>query len=1267
MVDQTEENCRMKPKLTRAPVRLDYLPKFLKDSNSRYDDDTTLDLLVEVSSSSKQQAPESPVKKTASEDFSPSLSLAKSDLGPGGLSLYKDLYQYRADNDSQSRSLSKEKQAQEEDDEDDEYADEEEDEYEAALSETADLYGEDHFSLEREDSYSPVPSPKKPDFIPVELINDSEKKLFEAPCEIILPNSNSSTVPSFGNLILTKSRLIFMRTNEDETVSSFYKMLGREKRPESLACDKLWSCSSFPSTQWLTIEICNIFQRYYRLQFVAVEIFTTSRKSFFFNLRDQKIASKFQFTLRKFVKPPYMAAFLGKKPSMIVTRSLAPGSLQPLSLAWANREISNFEYLMHLNTIAGRTYNDLGQYPIFPWILADYTSTELNLKNRKTFRDLKWPIGAQDESQRQIIISKYRDLASLYDPNDDSSLPPFHYGTHYSVAGFVLWYLMRMEPYTSLHVQLQDGRIDRADRLFDSFNAAWRGCSTNPSDAKELIPELFYSPEILYNVNCIDFGKTQGNHRIDNITLPTWAKDPYEFMRKHREALESEYVSRNLHHWIDLVFGYKQRPPYLSGGSDAAVTSCNVFFHLTYENAVDLEKLKQFNEQLYAQYICQIAEFGQTPCQLFTKEHIARQPLSKVEIIWPIASIIKGIHTIYDEDDRFIGMPKSMLCPKEMKISNVPLLFIIEDDDKLMTIDFHRVIGCHSWQTLSSDAVPPFKMKIDPSLTDYNAKPSLFSFGKKSSLSLKEKKIGVPFASSSILKPNIEYNTNDSSSLSTGGKGNGEGVIKVFRSVKISTYEKEEKRYRHSIPVATPTEGMQNNYQGSHQSVPFTSSVPASSSVLATGSAEEEPGNMVEYDTGMRGREASNSIDLSSVVPSTPTALPVVSMGGMLTTATGSRIRTHSGSTAAAGGSGSTKKAINQVLAFAQHNHKYVKYDHISAKNFAYLPEAKVIFSCGHWDWSIRITSTETGKLLQSLTGHNDVVNCLAISKDYGNRWLVTGSRDCTVITWDIQVDPRSNNIASITPIRTLYGHDDAVNCLVVNPEIDMVLSGSDDGTMIFHNLRDGKYIRSVLNTDSAPPKRYHNSSFSSSFDENDHHPSVHAAANSSALMIHSTPKNHPPPTSHLALLYPSIPNEDDNSTLMISSVNTTPSAFPAIRSPSLVFPGEFPSSLGHAAGGGIAQPPSASLQKYHNRITGWKVTWLGVSREGYIITYSAEQQRLTTFSLNGDFIVSKKLSEHLYCFLLSEDGMVLLTGGSSCLVTFRWVRSLSLCELLCF
>ena len=47
---------------------------------------------------------------------------------------------------------------------------------------------------------------------------------------------------------------------------------------------------------------------------------------------------------------------------------------------------------------------------------------------------------------------------------------------------------------------------------------------------------------------------------LDAVKLPAWAKkDPREFIRVHREALESDYVTANLHHWIDLIFGYKQQ------------------------------------------------------------------------------------------------------------------------------------------------------------------------------------------------------------------------------------------------------------------------------------------------------------------------------------------------------------------------------------------------------------------------------------------------------------------------------------------------------------------------------------------------------------------------------------------------------------------------------------------------------------------------------------------------------------------------------------
>lgn len=43
---------------------------------------------------------------------------------------------------------------------------------------------------------------------------------------------------------------------------------------------------------------------------------------------------------------------------------------------------------VNYNYYAGRSYNDLGQYPVFPWILKDYTSEELDLSNPAVYRDL---------------------------------------------------------------------------------------------------------------------------------------------------------------------------------------------------------------------------------------------------------------------------------------------------------------------------------------------------------------------------------------------------------------------------------------------------------------------------------------------------------------------------------------------------------------------------------------------------------------------------------------------------------------------------------------------------------------------------------------------------------------------------------------------------------------------------------------------------------------------------------------------------------------
>ena len=83
---------------------------------------------------------------------------------------------------------------------------------------------------------------------------------------------------------------------------------------------------------------------------------------------------------------------------------------------------------------SGRTYNDLSQYPVFPWVILDYTSSKLDLNNSKTFRDLSKPIGIQNAKHVDEVKAKYENFE---DPS--GTVAKFHYGTHYSnsVSNFI--------------------------------------------------------------------------------------------------------------------------------------------------------------------------------------------------------------------------------------------------------------------------------------------------------------------------------------------------------------------------------------------------------------------------------------------------------------------------------------------------------------------------------------------------------------------------------------------------------------------------------------------------------------------------------------------------------------------------------------------------------------------------------------------------------------------------------------------------------------
>ncbi|XP_039582492.1 neurobeachin-like protein 2 isoform X2 [Passer montanus] len=411
------------------------------------------------------------------------------------------------------------------------------------------------------------------------------------------------------------------------------------------------------------------------------------------------------------LRPPNQTYFGSRSPQELLKAS-------GLTQKWVLREISNFEYLMQLNTIAGRTYNDLSQYPVFPWILRDYVSETLDLTNPAVFRDLSKPIGVANERHARDVKEKYE---SFEDPT--GTVDKFHYGTHYSNAAGVMHYLIRTEPFTTLHIQLQSGRFDCSDRQFHSVPAAWQARMENPVDVKELIPEFFYFPEFLENQNGFDLGCLQlSNEKVGDVVLPRWARSREDFIQQHRKALESEYVSAHLHEWIDLIFGYKQRGP-------AAVEALNVFYYCTYEGAVDLDAITDETQRKALEGI--ISNFGQTPCQLLKEPHPAR--LSAESAARRLATLDTRSPNVFENLGQlksfFVeGISDGVALVQAVVPKNQAHSFITQGSpDILVTVSANGLLGTHNWLPYDKNISNYFSFTKDPTVT--NAKTQRFLQG----------------------------------------------------------------------------------------------------------------------------------------------------------------------------------------------------------------------------------------------------------------------------------------------------------------------------------------------------------------------------------------------------------------------------------------------------------------------------------------------------------------------------------------------------------
>lgn len=326
-------------------------------------------------------------------------------------------------------------------------------------------------------------------------------------------------------------------------------------------------------------KILNIFKRKRYQKDTAIELFLIDGQSFFLDFSPK--------TNHEILEAFSVHPLFGESNKIHKEEPLEyfNESKQTNTSLWVLGQISNFTYLMTLNTFSGRTFNDILQYPIMPTLTSDLKSIDRNLTFPSFYQQ-----ATQSTDESELEMEEFGDPVDLEieEMFHTSPLPPATIDN----------YLVRIEPFTSIHLKMQSNQFINHNHMMNFFHSF----NDELNHLYELPPEFYFSPEIFDNMNKINIEPINLNEKITS----------YEIVYKLRQLLESKDVSNNLHKWIDLIWGVKQK-------GELALKYRNYLHPFILEDVWSREAcmLVKADDQV----LSIITLYGTMPQQLFTELH----------------------------------------------------------------------------------------------------------------------------------------------------------------------------------------------------------------------------------------------------------------------------------------------------------------------------------------------------------------------------------------------------------------------------------------------------------------------------------------------------------------------------------------------------------------------------------------------------------------------------------------------------------------------